>query len=109
MTFDLNTDNLETLSEAERAAYAQSDTEKALLIARVIELLEDNERLEEQIKETTTLADWEKENGPADYYMHFFYECFERLSGHYPCPSVTSDYDKNVIFEAIEKGEGTTE
>lgn len=103
---DLNTDNLELLSIAEREAYANGDTDKALLIARVIELLEDNESLKQQIEDTETLEDWGKYNGPANEYKQFFYDCFERLNGHYPCPSVTSDYDKNVIFEAIEKGEG---
>lgn len=33
-------------------------------------------------------------------------ELFARLAGHYPAPSVSSDYDKSVIFAAIEKGEG---
>lgn len=37
-------------------------------------------------------------------YKQFFEECFERLGAHYPCPSVTSDYDKSVIFDAIAKG-----
>ena len=35
----------------------------------------------------------------------FFYDCFNRLAGHYPCPEWTSDYDKSIIFEAIEKSE----
>ena len=38
-------------------------------------------------------------------YKQFFEECFSRLNAHYPCPSVTSDYDQSVIFDAIEKGE----
>lgn len=37
-------------------------------------------------------------------YKQFFEDCFYRLNGHYPCPSVTSDYDQSVIFDAIEKG-----
>ena len=36
----------------------------------------------------------------------FFTDCFEMLGAHYPCPSVTSDHDKQVIFDAIRKGEG---
>jgi hypothetical protein len=27
------------------------------------------------------------------------------LAGHYPAPDISSDYDKSVIFSAIEKGE----
>jgi hypothetical protein len=37
-------------------------------------------------------------------YKEFFFDCFARLDGNYPCPSVTSDYDKGVIFAAIDKG-----
>jgi hypothetical protein len=37
-------------------------------------------------------------------YKQFFEDCFYRLNGHYPAPSVTSDYDQSVIFDAIEKG-----
>jgi hypothetical protein len=51
-------------------------------------------------------VDREIENRCPDYeaYKQFFEDCFERLDGHYPCPSVTSDYDKSIIFDAIEKG-----
>lgn len=38
-------------------------------------------------------------------YVEFFNDCFEHLNGHYPCPSVTSDYDKSIIFNTISKGE----
>jgi len=31
------------------------------------------------------------------------------LAGHCPDPDISSDYDKGVIFAAIEKGEGATE
>jgi hypothetical protein len=37
----------------------------------------------------------------AEAYRVFFYDCFARLDGHYPCPSVTSDYDCSFIFDAI--------
>jgi hypothetical protein len=37
-------------------------------------------------------------------YREFFFECFARLDAPYPCASVTSDYHKGVIFEAINKG-----
>jgi len=48
------------------------------------------------------------ENRCPDYaaYKQFFEDCFMRLNGRYPCPSVTSDYDCGVIFAAIDKGEG---
>ena len=38
-------------------------------------------------------------------YKAFFFDCFEHLNAHYPAPSVTNDYDKSVIFDAIQKGE----
>ena len=38
-------------------------------------------------------------------YEEFFKDCFSKLAGHYPCPAVTSDYDKSVIFDAITAGE----
>jgi hypothetical protein len=31
------------------------------------------------------------------------------MAGHYPCPSVTSEHDKSVIFDAIRKGEGMSD
>ena len=48
-----------------------------------------------------------KINDMPDYeeYKLFFEDCFSRLDGHYPCASVTSDYDKSIIFNAIDKGE----
>ena len=56
-----------------------------------------------------SLYKWEKNNSPIAGYVTFFDECFQRLSGVYPCASVTSDYDKSIIFAAIERGEGVAE
>ena len=66
----------------------------------------ERDALEEELEaaKDDSLTQWERNNGPAEAYKQFFEDCFERLAGHYPCPSVTSDYDKSVIFEAIEKG-----
>lgn len=98
-------ENTETFEQFERDAYNSGDTVKAALIQAVIDLLQQVEKLED----VETLEQWEKKNGPASAYKEFFYECFERLSGHYPCPSVTSDYDKGVIFEAITRIEDLEE
>jgi hypothetical protein len=38
-------------------------------------------------------------------YIAFFNDCFECLNGYYPCPSVTNEHDKNIIFDAILRGE----
>lgn len=97
--------------EAERLAYAESLTMAAELFARIAELETERDALSEELEKVKdeaaddSLARWEKNNGPADAYRQFFEDCFERLAGHYPCPSVTSDYDQSVIFDAIEKGD----
>jgi hypothetical protein len=102
-----NLDYLEPveLEALERAAYCSGDCEKAELLGLVAELKSQIEALEEKIEDTVTIEDWERRNGPAEAYKTFFYECFERLHSHYPAPSVISDYDKSVIFEALEMGE----
>lgn len=101
--------NLLTLpaSEAERLAYSEGFTGTAELFARIAELEAERDALEEELDEARadSLTQWEKNHGPADAYKQFFEDCFERLAGHYPAPSVTSDYDQSVIFAAIERGE----
>lgn len=94
--------------EAERLAYAEGFTGTAELFARVAELEAQVADLENKLEDAKddSLARWERNNGPADAYKDFFNECFARLAGVYPCPSVTSDYDKGVIFDAIERAEG---
>lgn len=97
-------------AEAERIAYAEGLTMAAELFARIADLTAECDQLAEELEKARedaaddSLTRWEDENGPAEAYKDFFFDCFQRLAGHYPCPSVTSDYDKSVIFEAIEKG-----
>ena len=95
-------------TEAERLAYSEGFTMAAELFARIAELEAERDALEEELEaaKDDSLTQWERNNGPAEAYKQFFEDCFERLAGHYPCPSVTSDYDQSVIFEAIEKGAG---
>ena len=105
--------NLLTLpaSEAERIAYSEGFTGTAELFARIAELEAERDQLAEELEDLKdnaaddSLTQWEKNHGPADAYKQFFEDCFERLAGHYPAPSVTSDYDQSVIFAAIERGE----
>lgn len=98
-------------SEAERIAYAEGFTMAAELFARIAELEAERDQLAEELEKAQdaaaddSLARWEKENGPAEDYKEFFFDCFARLAGHYPAPDISSDYDKSVIFAAIEKGE----
>lgn len=98
-----------TLEEQERSAYISGDTRTAELLGQVETLEGEVNALEEQIEEIETLEQWEKNHGPADGYCDFFYDCFEHLGAHYPAPSVTSDHDQSVIFDAIRFGESARE
>ena len=97
-------------SEAERIAYAEGFTMAAELFARIDALTAERDQLAEELERVKdeaaddSLARWENQNGNPDQYKEFFYDCFARLAGEYPAPSVSNDYDKSVIFEAIEKG-----
>ncbi len=106
----MNTQPL-TTEEQERAAYLAGDTRTAELFARIAELEAERDQLAEELEAAKdaaaddSLKHWEKENGDPEQYKEFFFDCFARLAGHYPAPDVSSDYDKSVIFAAIEKGE----
>ena len=91
--------------KTETQAYLDGNIELADALARIAELEAEVEALENAANNVVTLESWEKNNGPAKDYYDFFHDCFARLNDHYPCPEVTSDYDKSVIFEAIERGE----
>lgn len=98
-------------TEAERLAYAEGFTMVAELLAQIAELEAERDQLAEELEALKdsaaddSLKHWEKENGNPDDFKEFFYDCFARLAGHYPAPDISSDYDKSVIFAAIEKGE----
>ena len=93
------------LSDAERAAYSSGDTLKAKLLARIMDLEEELERVKDDAADNSLKA-WESDHGPASAYVEFFFDCFRLLDGKYPVPSVTSETDKQVIFDAIVRGEG---
>jgi hypothetical protein len=97
-----------TTKELERAAYVADDTATAELLARIDELEKENEEMEEKIADDS-LSEWNHRNGDAEQYKDFFHDCFYRLNGYYPAPNISSDHDKSVIFEAIERGEGIAE
>lgn len=92
--------------EAAKIAASVGRDDIALLFDKIAELNIKLNIAESELDEAKndSLARWEKNHGDAQQYYAFFHDCFERLDGHYPCPSVSSDYDKNVIFEAIERG-----
>ena len=97
-----------TIEELERAAYVAGDAKTAELMARIIELEKENEELEEKIA-NDPLSEWNRRNGDAEQYKEFFYDCFYRLNGQHLAPNISSDYDKSLIFAAIERGEGVAE
>lgn len=93
------------LMEAEQAAYAAGDTLKAKLLARIMDLEEELARVKYAAADDSLEA-WESDHGPASAYVEFFFDCFRLLDNKYQVPSVTSDDDKQVIFDAIARGEG---
>lgn len=93
---------VEFMPELERAAYASGDIEKAKMIDLIQALITRVETLQEKIDDMENDA---KNVSDHAEYKSFFETCFEFLNGHYPCPSVTSDYDCSVIFDAIKKWE----
>ena len=101
-TFDFTHCNPQLMREKARSAEFAGDDEKAALYAALAEIQEAHDSMAEDYDENKKAAE-----NQADYeaYKEFFFDCFARLSAHYPTPSVNSDYDKSVIFDAIQKGE----
>ena len=96
-----------TLTEQERHAYIAGRIQDAELLAANIELDEENDKLLDEVSEVQVFTgDLQEEMGRL---RRFFDDCFSCLADHYPVPTVFSDYDQSVIFDAIRKGEGTTE
>ena len=100
-----------TIEQLETQAYLAGDTYKAELLARIADLELQISDLTDKLDsaESDSLARWERNNGPAYEYVQFFHECFDRLGSHYPCPEISNDHDKSIIYAAIERGEGVTE
>jgi hypothetical protein len=105
-----------TLEEQERAAYISGDTRTADLLVQAHRLEELEETTGEDAEDIPAIVEAVNDAGglkrlaekleELEHYRQFFTDCFEMLDGHYPCPEVTSDRDKQVIFDAIRKGEG---
>ena len=96
-----------TSDERERLAYSEGFTETAAILGEMIDIEKERDTLTEELEETEVFTEELKEELEA--LRGFFSDCFEHLGAHYPCPSVFVDYDKNVIFDAIRKGEGVNE
>jgi molecular chaperone GrpE (heat shock protein) len=100
---------IEEIEHLERAAYATGDTKTAELLSRIADLQSEVERLEAILDDLPSEKQRDQDASDLIELRQFFYDCFEHLDGHYPCPSFTSDYHKSVIFEAIQRGEATRE
>ncbi len=105
-----------TLEEQERAAYISGDTRTAELLVQAERLEELEDKTGEYAEDIPAMVEAVNDAGglkrlaeklaDLEHYKQFFEDCFEMLAAHYPCPSVTSDHDKRVIFDAIRKGKG---
>ena len=97
-----------TTEEQERAAYCAGNTAVSELLARIVDLEQECDELAEKVETLTegSLERWNDVNGRADEYREFFFDCFSRLEreGCYPIPDVSSNYDKDVIFNTIMNG-----
>ena len=96
-------------TEAERLAYSEGFTMAAELFARIAELEAERDALAEELEDLKDSQpdprQVQQDAQDLEHLKQFFYDCFARLAGHYPCPEFSSDYDKGVIFAAIERGE----
>lgn len=97
-----------TTEEQERAAYCAGNTAVSELLARIVDLEQECDELEEKVETLTkgSVEKWNNENGRADEYREFFFDCFSRLDrkGCYPVPEISSNCDKMHIFDAIRRG-----
>lgn len=109
-----------TPSELERLAYISGNTVRANILAQIDDTTGRLDHIENSLIDSDVDIDAMLEASSLDIqidgvvhdrcpnyaeYKAFFDECFQRLAGHYPCPEVTSDYDKSIIFATIERGE----
>lgn len=94
-------------ADAERMAYSEGFVTAAQLFARIADLEAERDALQVELDDIPSEKERNQDATDLIDLKQFFYECFNRLAGHYSCPSWSNDYDKSVIFEAIEKGEAS--
>jgi hypothetical protein len=91
------------LEQACNDAYMAGNTALYSILGQALELEdEQSKRIEELEDQTEFTAELQGEMAAL---QGFFEECFNSLEVYYPCPSYSNDYDKSVIFEAIQLGE----
>ena len=95
--------------EAERIAYSEGFTMAAKLFARIAKLEAERDALAEELEDLKDSQpdprQVQQDAQDLEHLKQFFYDCFDCLAGNYPCPEFSSNYDKGVIFAAIERGE----
>ena len=91
-------------AEAERIAYTEGFTMAAQLFAKIADLEAERDLLQGQLDDIPSEKERNKDAQDLEQLKEFFYDCFQKLPGHYSCPSWSNDYDKSVIFDAIETG-----
>ena len=106
---DYINENPQTLAEMERAAYITGDTRTADMLGAIIEGVEGIESRQDELDNIPNQKQRDADAEELAMLRQFFEDCFECLSAHYPCPEVSNEYDKSVIFDAIRKGEGMEE
>ena len=94
-------------ADAERMAYSEGFVTAAKLFARIADLEAERDALQAELDDIPSEKERNQDANDLTELKEFFFECFQRLHGVYPCPSWSSDFDKSVIFDAIEKGEAT--
>lgn len=104
MNITLDHEDMTQLEDLERLLYAQGQTEVASLLGKIIEMQSTIDELQNELDDLPSRKQLDQDAQDLQYLKEFFYSCFDRLGAHYPCPEFSSDYDKSVIYEAIEKG-----
>lgn len=94
---------VEGLEEAAQDAYLNGNIQLYNLLVKCLEHEEEQANMIEDLEDREELTPLLKEK--LNYLMEFFEDCFNRLDGHYPCASYSSDYDKSIIYSAITLGE----
>lgn len=94
-------------TEAERIAYSEGFKMAADLFARIADLEAERDALRGELDDMPSERERDRDAQDLEDLKEFFYDCFKRLAGNYPCPSWSSDYDKSVIYDAIDKAEQT--
>lgn len=105
MNNTIDYENVTQLEDLERVLYAQGQIEVSNLLGKIIEMQATIDELQYKLDDLPSVAQMNQDAKDLQHLKEFFYSCFDRLGSVYPCPEFYSDYDKSIIYEAIEKGD----